>query len=75
MKESTVAKILPIGLAIIGVVLLIFWLGTDAAEELKERLPGEDNRTKAVAQENEPIKITGQLTKYDGVPADIVGSW
>ncbi len=75
MKESTVAKILPIGLAVIGVALLFYWLITDAAEDLKERLPGEDNRKKIVAGEDEPVKITGQLTKFDGVPADIPGSW
>ena len=75
MKESTVAKLLPIGLAILGVVLLSLWLGNDAAKDLKERLPGEDNRTKTVAEEDEPIKITGRFVKYDGVPANIPGAW
>ena len=75
MKESTVAKMLPVGLAVIGAVLLFYWLGTDAAEDVKERLPGEDNRKKVVAEEDEPIKITGRLVKSDGVPADIKGSW
>jgi outer membrane protein assembly factor BamB len=75
MKESTVAKLLPIGLAILGVILLSLWLGNDAAKDLKERLPGEDNRTKTVAEEDEPIKITGRVVKYDGVPANIPGAW
>lgn len=75
MKESTVAKTLPIGLAILGVVLLFIWLFADAAKDLKERLPGEDNRKKVQAEEDEPIKITGRLVKYDGVPADLPGAW
>ncbi|MHC4584824.1 MAG: outer membrane protein assembly factor BamB family protein [Planctomycetota bacterium] len=75
MKESTAAKTLPFGLAILGVVLLCVWLGSDAAKELKERLPGEDNRKKVLVEEDEVIKITGRLVKYDGVPADLTGAW
>ena len=75
MKESTVAKTLPIGLAILGVILLFVWLSSDAAKDLKPRLPGEDNRTKTLAEEDEPIKITGRLTKLDGTPADLPGAW
>ena len=75
MKESTVAKTLPIGLAILGVILLCVWLGSDAAKDLKERLPGEDNRTKTLIEEDEPVKITGLLVKYDGVPAELPGAW
>ena len=75
MKESTVAKTLPIGLAILGVILLCVWLGSDAAKDLKERLPGEDNRTKTLIEEDEPVKITGRLVKYDGVPAELPGAW
>jgi outer membrane protein assembly factor BamB len=75
MKESTVAKTLPIGLAILGVILLYVWLSADAARDLKERLPGEDNRTKVLAEENEPIKIAGRLIKFDGIPAEVPGAW
>jgi len=75
MKESIVAKTLPIGLAILGVILLFSWLFSDAAKDLKERLPGEDNRIKTLAEEDEPIKITGRLVKYDGVPAELPGAW
>ncbi len=39
MKESTIAKIIPVGLTIIGVVLLYVWLSADAAIDLTERLP------------------------------------
>ena len=75
MKESTAAKTLPIGLAVLGVILLFIWLFADAAKDLKERLPGEDNRKKVLVEEDEPIKIAGRLVKYDGVPADLPGAW
>jgi outer membrane protein assembly factor BamB len=75
MKESAVAKSLPVGLAITGVVLLYFWLSANPAKDLQKRLPGEDDRKKAVVDADEPVKITGQLTKYDGKPADLPGAW
>jgi outer membrane protein assembly factor BamB len=75
MKESTAANTLPIGLAVMGVVLLYFWLSADAAKDLEKRLPGQDNRTKVIAEQDEPIKITGQLIKFDGKPADLPGAW
>ncbi len=75
MKESAVAKTLPIGLAVLGVVLLYFWLSADAAKDIKQRLPGEDNRTATLTKEDEPIKITGRLEKYNGVPSELPGAW
>jgi outer membrane protein assembly factor BamB len=75
MKESTATKTLPIGLAVMGVVLLYFWLSADAAKDLEKRLPGQDNRTKVIVEQDEPIKITGQLIKFDGKPADLPGAW
>ncbi len=75
MKKSTVEKTLPIGLAILGVILLYIWLSTDAAKDIKQRLPGEDKRIATLIKEDEPIKITGRLMKYDGVPAELPGAW
>lgn len=75
MKESTVAKTLPIGLAVLGVILLFIWLFADAAKDIKERLPGKDNRVIVLAGEDEPVKITGRLMKSDGMPADLPGAW
>jgi len=75
MKESTMAKALPVGLAIVGVVLLYTWLTADAAKELTQRLPGNDKRPKVLEEEDEPVKITGELVKFDGVPADLAGAW
>lgn len=75
MKESAVAKTLPIGSAVLGVILLYFWLSADAAKDIKQRLPGEDNRAATLTKEDEPIKITGRLEKYNGVPSELPGAW
>jgi outer membrane protein assembly factor BamB len=75
MKESTISKIIPTGLALVGVILLIAWLSADAGSELTYRLPGTDGRPKDVLDVNEPIKIAGELKTLDGEPADIPGEW
>jgi outer membrane protein assembly factor BamB len=75
MRDSAVAKIIPVGLAVVGVVLLYVWLSADAGSELELRLPGPDDRPAKIADVNEPIKIAGELTTFDGVPADLPGQW
>ena len=75
MRESAVAKIIPVGLAVVGAILLYVWLGADAGSELTVRLPGPDDRPARMVDANEPIKIAGELTTFDGVPADLPGEW
>jgi len=75
MKEPVVAKIIPVGLAVAGVILLYGWLSADAGSELTHRLPGTDGKPKKTVDANEPIKIAGELAKFDGVPADLPGEW
>jgi len=76
MKESTIiAKTIPVGFAVLGIVLLYAWLGTDAAMELEERLPPAPADANAPAQEGDAVKIQGSLVPLDGVAADLPGVW
>ncbi|MHC4353355.1 MAG: outer membrane protein assembly factor BamB family protein [Planctomycetota bacterium] len=75
MRESAAAKIIPAGLAVVGVILLYVWLSADAGSELTLRLAGPDDRPAKTVDANEPIKIAGELTTFDGVPADLPGKW
>ena len=75
MRESAVAKTIPVGLALVGAILLYAWLSADAGSELTYRLPGTDGRPQKTVDANEPIKIAGELTTFDGVPADLPGAW
>ncbi len=74
MKESTIAKTIPVGLAIIGVVLLYVWLSADAAINLTERLPIADNVIQTPLDEN-GVEMRGEFVQFDGVPADLPGAW
>ncbi len=75
MKESTIAKTLPVGLAIIGVVLLYVWLSADAAMELTERLAIAENAPEMLPDESGVEQLRGQLIQFDGEPADLPGAW
>jgi len=75
MRESAVAKTIPVGLAVVGMVLLYVWLSADAGSELTYRLAGTDGTPEKTVDANEPIKIAGELTTFDGVPADLPGEW
>jgi outer membrane protein assembly factor BamB len=75
MKESAIARIIPIVFAIVGVVLLYVWLSADAAIDLTERIPPIQQDGQASAGEGDVIKIKGQLATFDGVPSEIPGAW
>ncbi|MHC4230850.1 MAG: outer membrane protein assembly factor BamB family protein [Planctomycetota bacterium] len=75
MKKSAIAKTIPFGLATAAVVLLYVWLSADAGVDFTQRLPGRDGRPIESVDANEPIKITGVLAAFDGVPADLPGAW
>ena len=75
MRDSFIAKIIPIALTVMGVVMLYVWLGADVGGDLKVRLPGGDKRPKETVDGNEPVKLTGRLVKFDGVAADLPGAW
>ena len=75
MRQSTIERTIPVGLAILGIGLLYFWLSADAGVDITYRLPGGDNRPKETVDANEPVKIAGSLKNFDGVPADLPGAW
>jgi len=74
MKESTIARTLPVGLAIIGVVLLYVWLSADAAIDLTERLPIAHDIPQAPPDGN-GVELRSEFVRFDGVPADLPGAW
>jgi outer membrane protein assembly factor BamB len=74
MKQS-IAGVIPVVLAVLGVVLLYVWLSSDAAVDLTERIPAANDNTQALQGDSIAIKIQGTLVKLDGAPADLPGAW
>jgi len=75
MKETAIARIIPIGLVAAGVVSLYVWLSSDPAAGLIERLPIAENLPGMVSDENSVMEIRGELVHFDGVAADLPGAW
>lgn len=76
MKKFLIADVIPMTFVVAGVVSLMhLWLSADAAVQLEERLPGADAKPANIQGQDEPVKITGTLTKSNGVPADLPGAW
>jgi len=75
MKDFIIAKIIPVSLAVLGIILLYNWLGRDITTDLKLRIPGADRKPQTGSIEDEPIEIEGQLLKFDISPADLPGRW
>jgi len=76
MKKTVVADIIPMVLAVAGVLSLMYaWLSADAAVDVDVRLPGGDGAPNEVGGGDAPVKLTGELIEFDGVPADLPGAW
>ena len=56
-------------------ISLCVWLGADAGSELTSRLGSLDGKPETTVDTNEPIKIAGKLTTFDGAAADLPGEW
>lgn len=75
-RRLFVAEIMPVGVAVAGVVSLLYlWLGADAAVNVAERVPIAENMPQLSSGETGDVKAQGQLIKSDGVPADLPGAW
>jgi outer membrane protein assembly factor BamB len=75
MKQSVIARAIPISLIAAGTVLLYLWLSADAAVGLKERVPIVQNALQTTLEKDDPGKLQGKLIQFDGVPADLPGAW
>ena len=75
MRDFLIAKIIPVGLVVTGVVLLYVWLSADAAMELTERLAIAENAPEMLPDESVVEEVRGQLIQFDGEPADLPGAW
>ena len=69
------AIIIPVIIAIAGVIAMRAWLSGDPTEGLEPRLTGADGRLKTARDTTEPTKIAGRLLTSDGVPSDLPGAW
>ena len=75
MKDSPIARIIPVALVIVGVVSLYLWLKRDVAAQLTQSLPIPENFPQTSFEENGEGPIRSEFLRLDGVPADLPGAW
>ncbi len=75
MRQSAIARTIPVGLAIVGIIMLYVWLSADAAMDLTERIPTAQDDIQPLQDNGSPVKIRGTLVQLDGVSADLPGAW
>jgi outer membrane protein assembly factor BamB len=76
MSKSALADIIPMGLAVAGIVCLaLLWLGADAATHVDVRVPIAANATGESSDEGGDILSQAQLTTFDVKPANLPGLW
>jgi outer membrane protein assembly factor BamB len=75
MRQSIIARIVPVGLAILGIVALYVWLTADAAINVTQRIPAAKEVEQPRPTDSSPIEIKGTLAKFEGVPSNLPGAW
>ncbi|MHC4283650.1 MAG: PQQ-binding-like beta-propeller repeat protein [Planctomycetota bacterium] len=75
MRESVIARLIPVALVIVGVVSLYLWLKRDVAAQFTHRIPIPENFLQASLDEDAKGPISGELVQFDGVPSDLPGAW
>ena len=70
---SGISGLIPVVIAVVGIILLYFWLSTDAAQNLPLRLPNEQDFIKS--DEDSGGIIKGELVTFDVQPANLPGTW
>jgi outer membrane protein assembly factor BamB len=69
------ARAIPVGLVIAAVASLYLWFRGDAATGVAERLPIPENVEQDVSGENDAAGWESEFVGFDGVAADLPGSW
>jgi len=74
-QDFFIGKVVPGAVAVLGIALLSLWMQESPEGKVKERIPGTDRAAADKTTEAESPLTKGQLTKFDGTPADIPGAW
>jgi outer membrane protein assembly factor BamB len=75
MKTRHLTSIIPAVLAVIGVVLLVFWTNFAPSSQFAVRKPGQDGTPLASAVTDERLLVASEPVIGAGIAADLPGSW
>jgi outer membrane protein assembly factor BamB len=69
------AGLIPVGLIVIGIISLYFWLSADAAESLIIREPLKHDAQLVSSDSVDIEKLPDEFLRFDGTPSDLPGAW
>jgi len=75
MKWSYIIRFVPVFVAVLGAALLYEWVWSGPSMALELRLPKRDKQELTHQAELGPVELKGELLTFDGVVADLPGSW
>ena len=75
MKNFVISWLVPIVLALAGVLFVHVWVNGDTTSELIQRVPGTAGPGLLGDQAEPTGPIQGELIRFDGVPSELPGSW
>jgi outer membrane protein assembly factor BamB len=75
MKNSIAAIVIPGVLAVVGIVVLIWWAGIELAVSLEHRLPGLDGAPPLGLGVPMETPVPGEPILGDGKPSELPGQW
>ncbi|MBT4141141.1 MAG: PQQ-like beta-propeller repeat protein [Candidatus Latescibacteria bacterium] len=70
-----VIRTIPIGVALLCLLMLGIWLGGEGEGHWEMRLPGSDNAGSGAPEEAVSSLFQGRLVQSEGIAADLPGSW
>ena len=75
MKNTTLHLLTILGVTVLGLSLISWYLLANPAADFVELVPGLDNRPAFMSVASEAIQIGALFTAFAGMPSDIEGSW
>ncbi len=75
MSKYLLPWLIPIGLTLLGGAALLGWVYAFYGYAESPRLPGQDGRPRAAAQESAQDDLTGRLETFGGSPSEISAAW
>ncbi len=75
MKSPALSIIVPAGVAVVGALVIVFWMSTAPVDGLVRRVPGLDGRQMPGGAEPAAPPEPGEPVAFDGQPSDLSGAW
>lgn len=75
MNAKTLNLVTVLGVTLLSVIFLTWWLQYNPVADFVESIPGMDNRPETMSTDEAAVDIGAYFTSFEGVPSQILGNW